>query len=149
MITLVQIEKLLRDIATAHPMINSYGSGDLWEYLAGSDPDLNVMWNVLKPANRNGNIITINGTLYFMDAVKGDESNEIEVLSDQFRTALDVITTLSHPDYFEYFKFSASNNMEDFTEKTPASLAGWAVDYSLEIFYDKNHCELPNTLPTI
>lgn len=145
MITHVQIVKLFQDIATNHYQVNGFGFGDPWEYLASEEPDTICIWGVLNPSTRNGNEVLLNYSLLIFDYTKDDESDKNEALSNCHRVALDVISILSSPTYQDQFILSASNQMDDFTERFTSKVTGWKLDLTFRVFFDNDACLVPSS----
>lgn len=142
--TLNQIVSSLETIASNHLLINTFGFGDLWEVASSGDITYPLMWAVLDGVDISTKDKTeiYKFSLLFMDAVKGGEVNETEVLSDQLSTAKDVLAQLKHPTYIWAFQDNVSS-LEDFTERFVDSVAGWKMNVELKLPFTSNRCAAP------
>jgi len=87
--------------------------------------------------------------LRFVDLVHVSEdakSNELDVLSDMFSVAMDIISQMGYPAYNDW-KVSLSNNLQRLVEEDGDMYAGWVADMQVQIIYDQNVCEVPTTIP--
>lgn len=150
MISHNEIVTLLETIATNHFQIRGFGFGDPWEYLGSTTPKTPLMWGMLGNTSKTSTEITYNYKLLVFDLVKRDESNENEVLSDTHRIIFDIIAILDSPDYYNSFTFSASNQLEPFTERFDNSVSGWAVDIAFRVPIENDVCSVPSSgLPSL
>jgi hypothetical protein len=84
----------------------------------------------------------------FVDLVHVSEdakSNELDVLSDMFSVAMDIIAQMNFPAYNDW-KVSLTNNLQRVVEEDGDMYAGWYVDMQIQIIYDQNVCEVPTTI---
>lgn len=147
-----QFIKLFRDIATAHKDINSFGTGDLWEYMANEEATLLpvTLWVVPKDNAINEFVDKPSYTFLLMDFVNKDESNEDEVLSDTNRIAKDVIAILRQPYYEDFFEIEKSFNLTNFTERFDSEVSGWQFDIVFKQPFIYDSCQVNQTgLPLI
>lgn len=141
--TLNQINEILEGIANAHQQINSYGIGDLYDLVANGAVTYPLMFTVINPGTINGNRMSLNLSLLFMDLVHKDQGNELEVLSDTLQMGTDVVAQLRSPLYEDWFLVGDSVSFEDFTERFNDEVAGFKVDISLTLSEQFNLCSLP------
>lgn len=141
--TLNQINEILEGIANAHQQINSYGIGDLYDLVANGAVTYPLMFTVINPGTINGNRMSLNLSLLFMDLVHKDQGNELEVLSDTLQISTDVVAQLRSPIYEDWFLVGDSVSFEDFTERFNDEVAGFKVDISLTLSEQFNLCSLP------
>lgn len=147
-----QFIKLFNDIATNHRDINSFGSGDLWEYMANESGVNNpvTLWVMLEPNSIEGKVDRPKYTFLVMDLVNKDESNEDEVLSDTLRIAKDIIAVLRQPYYETFFKIQENITLTDFTERFDSEMSGWQFEMTFEqpFLYDSCQANMSSN-PTI
>lgn len=147
-----QYIKLFRDIATNHRNINSFNTGDVWEYMANEANTLYpvTMWVVLSDNVISGKMDSPKYTFLIMDAVNKDEGNEDEVLSDTLRIAKDVIAVLRQPYYESYFQINTDITLTDFTERFDSEMSGWQFDliFNQPFTYDSCQANMSSN-PTI
>lgn len=145
--TLNQVQAQLREIATNHQQINTFGWGELPELGKSSDVVYPLMWVVQQPSNVDGNNLRLRYKIVFADLVLKDISNEDEVLNDQMQIALDVVAQLNHPDY--EWQFENKGSFENFYNEYDDIATGWVLDCELIIDSPYNRCAIPfNPSPT-
>lgn len=147
-----QYIKLFNDLATNHRDINSFGSGDLWEYMANeSNVVLPVtMWVIIQPNAVVGGIDSVKYSVVIMDAVDKDEDNEDEVVSDTLRIAKDILAILKQPYYEEFFQIEKNVTFDNFTERFDSEMTGWQFDLIFKQPFTYNGCQVNmSNLPNI
>ena len=98
--TLNQIVTELKKIGNAHEQINFVYFGDVWERLSNGEVTYPAMFYTLTGATMVEKEIQYSFSLYFMDRMLAEETNETEVLSDMTQVGADVIAQLRFPlDY--------------------------------------------------
>lgn len=147
-----QFIKLFEDISTNHRDINSFGTGDLWEYMANESDTVNpvTMWVMLGDNVIEEKVDRPKYTFLIMDFVNKDETNEDEVLSDTLRIAKDVISVLRQPYYESYFMIQKNITLTDFTERFDSEMSGWQFEITFEqpFLYDSCQANI-SSIPTI
>lgn len=140
--TLNQVVKTIKDIAEAHGQIRTVYFGNLVDFLSkGSDNTYPAMFYDLTGSSISGTTLTMNFSLYFMDRMLAEQSNETEVLSDQLSIAQDIIAQLKYNDFD--FVIQDNVNLTYFTEDTPDLLAGVRAEVSLDLPFTANRCQVP------
>lgn len=139
--TLNQVQAQLREIATNHQQINTFGWGELPELGKSSDVVYPLMWVVQQPSNVDGNNLRLRYKIVFADLVLKDISNEDDVLNDQMQIALDVVAQLNHPDY--EWQFENKGSFENFYNEYDDIVTGWVLDCELIIDSPYNRCAIP------
>ena len=153
-VSLIQIVDELQTIATNHGQINSFGFGDVWELSTEvTKRDYPIMF-VEHPngttatgagTNTRNKVVGVNLNIYFMDLVDKDEGNELEVMSDQLRTAFDVralLNTLDSSVDMEQL-YTSSMSWTTFTESKPDELTGVAMNITLNTMDLSDACQVP------
>jgi hypothetical protein len=139
-ITHNQFLKLFLDIATNHRNINSFGTGDLWEYMANESNTLHpvTLWVFIQPNSLEGKTDKPKYSFIVMDAVDKGEENEDEVLSDTLRIAKDIVAILRQPYYEGFFTFEQNITFEPFTERFDSEMSGVQFDiiFNQPFLYD-------------
>jgi hypothetical protein len=155
MITHNKIVKFLNDIATNHLMINGFGFGDPWEYLANSTPQTVCLWGIdlehsINKSQENGtSILSLNYKILVFDLVDKGEDVEDYVLSDTLQIALDVLAIMDYKANSEDYSFSYST-VKPFTERFDSEVSGHEVDITFRVPLENNICQIPLTsIPTI
>jgi len=150
-ITHNQIIKLFSDIATNHKQINDWGFGKNFDIGADRKIIYPLMWGDNNPSSIQDNVLLSNYSLYFLDRVKQDQSNEDEIISDQLLIAQDVFAILCSDVYSDYFVLTRTAQISEFfSEYLDDVLVGVKLDIQFRIFYDTNRCQIAITsIPTI
>lgn len=131
--TLKQIVDKLNQIASSSPLFHTFGDGNPWEITAAErkypmiwvDTDMNMH-------NISDSFIKFNIVVWFMDRVNADESNELQIKSDTFESALDYIKILK--DNLSILKFDIKDQdivAQTFTEFYDDNLSGTKVSFSI------------------
>lgn len=147
-----QYIKLFSDIATNHKDIHSFGTGDLWEYMANESDTINpvVMWVLVQPNVVSGGVDSPKYSFIIMDSVDKGEDNEDEVISDTLRIAKDVLAVLRQPYYEAFFQFDQNVTFENFTERFDSEMSGWQFDITFKQPFTYDGCQVNMTsFPTI
>jgi len=140
-VTINQVVRQLRAIATAHKQINTFGFGQIPEYGKGGGMVYPVWWVQQLPSNVDGNDLRLKYRFLFADLVHKDLTNETDVSNDQMLTALDVIAQLQHPDY-EWI-YNAQSSLEPVYGKLDDEVTGWICELELVIANPYNRCAIP------
>lgn len=136
-----QIITLFRGITNSSKLINSFGTGELWEIEGNIKPGTRypLIWVV--PVSATVTNQTVNRTFTFlcMDMVNKDKSNEQEVLSD---------TELGLQDFIKVLRMESDSytllnepTMFPFIEEFGDWCAGWRVDFEIETDFNSNDCD--------
>ena len=134
-----QFLKLFSDLAIAHKDINSFGAGDLWEYMANENSINPVtMWVVTDQNGLIGKTDKPKYSFVIMDAVDKGENCENEVVSDTLRIAKDIVALLRQPYYESFFTFEQNITFDNFTERFDSEMTGWQFDitFNQPFLYD-------------
>ena len=85
--------------------------------------------------------IQYNFSIYCMDRMLMEETNETEVLSDMTLVGQDIVANLRDPQY----NWNAGDNMpmSFYTESDPDYLAGVKIDFSLTLSSLNDTCQIP------
>lgn len=141
--TLNQVVKTIKDIAEAHEQINTVYFGNLPYFLSHeTDNKYPAMFYDFTGSSISGTTLTLNFSLYFMDRMLAEQTNETEVASDQLSICQDIIAQLRFNDFD--FVIQDSVPMTHFTEDTPDLLAGVKADISLDLPYTSDRCVVPS-----
>ena len=144
--TLNQIVKELTTIGNAHEQINFVYFGDVWERLSNGEVTYPAMFFTLNNANVAAKEIGYSFSLYFMDRMLMEETNETEVLSDMTQVAGDVVAQLRYPEDYSIVTWTLSQNLPVtfYTESDPDLLAGVKLDATLTVPFINNRCQVPS-----
>lgn len=139
--TLNQIVKELTTIGNSHEQINFVYFGDVWERLSNGEVTYPAMFMTLTGANFGAKEIVYSFSLYFMDRMLMEETNETEVLSDMTLVGQDMVASLR--DHIYNWVVSDNMSVTFFTESDPDYLAGLKIDFSLTLSSLNDTCQIP------
>jgi hypothetical protein len=144
--TLNQIVKELTTIGNDHEQINFVYFGDVWERLSNGEVTYPAMFFTLNGANVAAKEIGYSFSLYFMDRMLMEETNETEVLSDMTQVAGDIVAQLRFPTDYQNVTWTLNQNLPItfYTESDPDLLAGVKLDVTLTVPFINNRCEVPS-----
>jgi hypothetical protein len=144
--TLNQIVKELTTIGNDHEQINFVYFGDVWERLSNGEVTYPAMFMTLTGANFGAKEIAYSFSLYFMDRMLMEETNETEVLSDMTQVAGDIVAQLRYPEDYSIVTWTLNQNLPVtfYTESDPDLLAGVKLDISLSLPFINNRCQVPS-----
>ena len=144
--TLNQIVKELTKIGNDHEQINYVYFGDVWERISNGEVTYPAMFFTLTGANVGAKEIAFSFSLYFMDRMLMEETNETEVLSDMTQVAGDIVAQLRYPEDYDIVTWTLSQNLPVtfYTESDPDLLAGVKLDTTLSVPFINNRCQVPS-----
>jgi hypothetical protein len=139
--TLNQIVKQITSIGDNHEQIKFVYFGDVWERLSNGEVTYPAMFFTLVDAQILAKQIQYNFSIYVMDRMLMEETNETEVLSDMTLIGQDIVAKLRDP----YYNWIANDNMSIsfYTESDPDYLAGVKIDFSLTLSSLNDTCQIP------
>jgi hypothetical protein len=139
--TLNQIVKQIISIGNNHEQIKFVYFGDVWERLSNGEVTYPAMFFSLTDAQILAKQIQYNFSIYVMDRMLMEETNETEVLSDMTLIGQDIVAKLRDP----YYNWIASDNMtlSFYTESDPDYLAGVKIDFTLTLSSLNDTCQIP------
>jgi hypothetical protein len=144
--TLNQIVKELTTIGNDHEQINFVYFGDVWERLSNGEVTYPAMFMTLTGASFGAKEIAYSFSLYFMDRMLMEETNETEVLSDMTQVAGDIVAQLRYPEDYSIVTWTLNQNLPItfYTEEDPDLLAGVKLDITLSLPFINNRCQVPS-----
>jgi hypothetical protein len=139
--TLNQIVKQITEFGNNHEQIKFVYFGDVWERLSNGEVTYPAMFFNLNDAQILTKQIQYNFSIYCMDRMLMEETNETEVLSDMILVGQDMVASLRDPIY----NWIANDNMSVtfYTESDPDYLAGVKIDFSLTLSSLNDTCQIP------
>jgi len=139
--TLNQIVKQITSIGNNHEQIKFVYFGDVWERLSNGEVTYPAMFFSLTDAQILAKQIQYNFSIYVMDRMLMEETNETEVLSDMTLIGQDIVAKLREHTY----NWIASDNMtlSFYTESDPDYLAGVKIDFTLTLSSLNDTCQIP------
>lgn len=149
-LTYNQVIKRIQTIALGHKQVRTFKRGLVTDFLTDKTiPYAAVFLQDSGAAiNPDQNNALFNFRLFFLDLVHVSEDakdNELDVLSDMFSVAMDIVAQLKFPAFNDW-RISGANNMQSIVENDGDMNAGWYLDLSVTIMYDQNVCEVPTTI---
>jgi hypothetical protein len=141
--TLVDLIKKIQDIQEAHPMIRTFGEGDIYDYVDnGGEIQYPVLWTVVKPSLYNGTTLRYRLVLLFADLLTEDKSNRLQIQSDQMMVALDVLSKLKLDQSYS-FNTAPQATMDLFQERFDDFTAGVSIEIEITSPMPLNFCQIP------
>ena len=139
--TLNQIVKQITTFGSNHEQIKFVYFGDVWERLSNGEVTYPAMFFSLIDAQILAKQIQYNFSIYVMDRMLMEETNETEILSDMTLIGQDMVAKLRSPEY----NWIANDNMtvSFYTESDPDYLAGVKIDFSLTLSSLNDTCQIP------
>jgi hypothetical protein len=145
--TLFQAVGTLKAIAVNHPMIRTFGEGDIYDYVDnGGEINYPVCWVVQQNHTYTNNVMTYNFQIIFADLLLEDKSNSLQAQSDQMQVAVDFISKLELDNTY-VFSISDNVSIETFDERFDDFTTGVSMNISIVDPYPMNLCVIP-TIPT-
>jgi len=131
--TLNQIVAQLTKLGNDHEQINFVYFGDVWERLS-------------KQEVTYAKEIGYSFSLYFMDRMLSEETNETEVMSDMTLVGQDIVAQLRYPEDYSIVTWTLGNNIPItyYTESDPDYLAGVKLDITLTLPFVNDRCQVPS-----
>ena len=139
--TLNQIVKQITAFGNNHEQIKFVYFGDVWERLSNGEVTYPAMFFNLNDAQILAKQIQYNFSIYVMDRMLMEETNETEVLSDMTLVGQDMVASLR--DHIYEWIVSDNMSVTFFTESHPDYLAGLKIDFSLTLSPLNDTCQIP------
>ena len=139
--TLNQIVKQITEFGNNHEQIKFVYFGDVWERLSNGEVTYPAMFFNLNDAQILAKQIQYNFSIYVMDRMLMEETNETEVLSDMTLVGQDMVASLR--DHIYEWIVSDNMSVTFYTESDPDYLAGVKIDFSLTLSSLNDTCQIP------
>lgn len=144
---------ILKDIATRHFQISSFGYGPSWEVEASENYDYPLLWcnvnsaRMDKSANGNYSNFNINFQLTIVDQSGMGDIHDQEIHSDTIEVIKDVVTEISTHPFYKRSKLQIVNdlNIEPLREWSDNNLVGWTVEIELRAINTNTFCGIPTS----
>lgn len=141
--TLSDLIGKLKIIQEEHPMINTFGEGDIYDYTDnGGEIVYPVFWTVVRPSQFSNMAMRYRLVLLFADLLTEDKSNRLQVQSDQMLVALDVLGRLKLDNDFN-FNTPPQASVEFFQERFDDFTAGCTISIDVNSPMPLNLCQVP------
>ena len=142
--TLSNLISKLKAIQVSHPMIRTFGEGDIYDFVDnGGEIEYPVMWTVVKPSTYVGTTLKYRLVILFADLLTEDKSNRLQIQSDQLLVALDVMSKLKLDNNYS-FNTNQQANIDFFQERFDDFTAGVSIDIEIVDPQPLNLCQFPN-----
>lgn len=142
--TLSNLIAKLKTIQQSHPMIKTFGEGDIYDYVDnGGEIEYPVMWVVVQPSSYQTGTMRYRLLLLFADLLTEDKSNRLQLQSDQLQVAIDIISKLKIDTTYS-FNITQNVNMEFFQERFDDFTAGVSATIEIVDPLPLNLCEFPS-----
>ena len=138
--TLNQIVKKITDYASQHAQIKFILFGDVIDHLSQGEVTYPAFFFNLSALSLQEKEISYTFSLYFMDR-QIENTEEIEVLSDQILTCQDIIALIRNN--VNDWVVEPNIALEYFIESEPDVLAGVKADIILTLPSINNRCQIP------
>lgn len=141
--TLNQVVAQITEIGDRHQQINFVYFGDVWERLSNGEVTYPAMFFTLTSAQLLAKQIQYNFSIYIMDRMLSEETNETDVLSDTTLIGEDIMALMRSNIY----QWTIGDNapITFYTESDPDYLAGIKIDLTLTLPSINNRCQVPTT----
>lgn len=143
MTSLNYLLKKISDIVATHTQINTFASGNRYDWSASSAILYPCLWAIPQGANTDikGHKIDYRINVFMMDIELADGSNQIEILSDTILMLLDVVAKLENdsndPDEWE---LSSIGSFDPFTDTGLDTVSGHTCELVFSCFYAGDIC---------
>lgn len=160
------LSKDLKEIATRHKQINSFGIGDLKQlnyFLQmntdddldkgdnpdGKSPKYPLVYVVPQTTNRDRRTITYSFNVIIADILSKDYSNEIDVWSDTLQIAEDILAQFGYGvdsnsgNYYEKYDIQTPTQIIPFSESFDDYVSGWNLQLTIIVDSPLDRCIAP------
>ena len=136
--TLNQLIKEIKQIAQSHGQVNNFFFGEIWNYLETKTDHVSVLLT-LNSARFNRGQMVFNFSMYVMDWVVQEGTNELDVLSDTIRIGRDIEAAIRQLDIDMTDEIPCTPFIESFEDM----LSGWKLDFDIATDYELDNCAAP------
>lgn len=144
MVTHNQIIKAFETFCNEHLQINSFYSGQTWNFQTKSNIYPAVIM-LPTPGTIQQGKITMSYNIFIADILNTDRLNLDEIYSDTLLMATDICSYFRDNDELNFMLEEEAITVEPFEEDFDDILAGWILTVSLQIPYTSNTCYIPKT----
>jgi len=131
---------------SGNSVLQDFGSGNAWD-IDTQQNKFPLLWidPYLKDHQYKNGVLYLNADIYILDLVKDDRSNEIYVISDMIRVAIDLINNMK--DNYDAYGFwiqkeqGGAINIQQFSEKWDDRVSGVKFNVNIEVIDDGSTCE--------
>ncbi len=138
-----QLNFALKQLASNHLQIQSFGYGQKFEQQAVEGVGYPMMWVICNDETLANGLLSYNYRIIIADRVRKDETNELEVESDTDIIIKDVISYMHRYCLQNQLTLNESTTISPFWEDWSDEVTGHFCDLSFEDFFDFDSCNLP------
>lgn len=133
-ITINQLNKQLREIATYHTQIQSYYFGEELDIQEANALKDCTLFATINNGSVNSHFTNVNLVLVVVDKLNTGNANLIDVQSDTLQILNDIYSVLQYSTKWQEWNIvSDTGNIEKIFEGTDSILAGWSMTVNLKI----------------
>ena len=133
----------LENFAANHLMINSFLSGDTWDFQAQTNAYPSML-AVTYPAVIGSGMTRMSFQIFFSDIANKDRSNVNEIHSDTLQIAQDLFAYLrDNEDELGFSLATDELSLEPFSESFDDVLVGWSMLLEIDLPFAGSACNLP------
>lgn len=141
--TLYQIVNSLKTIALSHENINTFGEGNIYDYVDnGGEINYPVSWLMQLSHIYQSNVMTYKFQFIFADLLLEDKSNRLQLQSDQMQVAHDIISKIKLDNTIT-FNITDTIPFETFEERFDDFAAGVVITFDIVDPYPYDYCSIP------
>lgn len=143
--TINQINRELRELATAHVQIKSYFYGDFLATYESNDVDQTSLLANINDAVIGEHFITLNIKIIVADKVDDGKENAVDIESDTLQIINDIYQVMYYSDRWQRLGITnAGLTPQKFTEKGGSVLNGWFANILFKVKKkEQGTCDLP------
>lgn len=144
--TLNQVVQRIKNIVLAHKQVRSFNRGLISDFLTDHTTKYPTVFlnDVGGSIGLLQNTSTLTYRLWFADLVHvaaDTKENELDVLSDMYSLALDIVAEINNPNYSDW-RISIGS-LQLFVENEGDMHAGCYIDFTVTLMFTQNRCEVP------
>ena len=140
--TINQLVKEFNRFADSHKIIKSFNAKPITQLMA-KNLQYPIMWMSFEGAEFDAGEIVVNSNVYFLDRLAKDNSNLIQLLSDNLQLANDFYTLYNDNELKYDFFFDNVANAEPIVFEYDDVLCGWMMPIRISITNDRNEANVP------
>lgn len=142
--TLSNLISKIKTLSESHPMIKTFGEGDIYDYVDnGGEIQYPVLWVVVQPSVYSRGAMNYRILFVFADLLIEDKSNVLQAQSDQLQVALDFIAKFKLDKSFN-FNLDDNIQIEFFEERFDDFTAGVTAQIQINAPIPLNYCQIPS-----
>lgn len=139
-----KIFKAFSDFASNHSQIKTFSSIKEESQIAAANWEYPILFSTIRGAKFGEGLIYYTMDIYFLDRLKPDGSNYLQIISDQLLIAYDFYTQFN--DHRNEYDFWIRNNEPDLTATIGSvqdNTLGWKLSIDILTQGDRNENQIP------